>query len=146
MSTSMTLHEFNRLFPNEEDARWWFERARWANGPECYHCGVIGKAAYMPKNKFWHCKACRKQFSVTAGTPVHRTHDLAFYTCKAGISYSATIWVRGDICRAWRRRIRRSIRVVPSAAVARGRRSGLSRLPRHSSQPIKKNFYGIAFD
>ncbi len=70
----MTLREFNSLFPDEDAARLWFERARWPNGPECYHCGVVGNAAYMPKTKFWHCKACKKQFSVTAGTPMHRTH------------------------------------------------------------------------
>jgi len=28
----------------------------------------------MPKTKFWHCKACKGQFSVTPGTPMHRTH------------------------------------------------------------------------
>ena len=70
----MSLRAFNEMFPDEDAARTWFERARWPNGPECYHCGVAGNAAYMPKTKFWHCKACKKQFSVTAGTPMHRTH------------------------------------------------------------------------
>lgn len=70
----MSLRAFNDLFPDEDAARAWFERARWPDGPECYHCGVVGNAAYMPKTKFWHCKACKRQFSVTAGTPMHRTH------------------------------------------------------------------------
>lgn len=70
----MSLRVFNVLFPDEAAARSWFERARWPNGPECYHCGMVGNAAYMPRTKFWHCKACKKQFSVTAGTPMHRTH------------------------------------------------------------------------
>ena len=74
MSSVMSLRVFNVLFPDEAAARLWFERARWPNGPECYHCGVVGNAAYMPRTKFWHCKACKKQFSVTAGTPIHRTH------------------------------------------------------------------------
>ena len=74
MCTGMSLRAFNEMFPDEDAARTWFERARWPNGPECYHCGVAGNAAYMPKTKFWHCKACKKQFSVTAGTPMHRTH------------------------------------------------------------------------
>ena len=42
--------------------------------PNGYHCGAVGNVIYMPKTKFWHCRACRKQFSVTAGTPMHRTH------------------------------------------------------------------------
>lgn len=72
--TALTLRAFNALFPDEDAARAWFERARWPDGPTCYHCGTIGDAAYMPKTKFWHCKACKGQFSVTAGTPMHRTH------------------------------------------------------------------------
>lgn len=72
--TALTLRAFNDLFPDEDAARAWFERARWPDGPTCYHCGTIGHAAYMPKTKFWHCKACKRQFSVTAGTPMHRTH------------------------------------------------------------------------
>lgn len=62
------------MFPDEDAARAWFEKARWPSGPECYHCGAAGNALYMPKTRFWHCKACRRQFSVTAGTPMHRTH------------------------------------------------------------------------
>ena len=71
---ALTLRAFNDLFPNKDAARAWFERARWPDGPTCYHCGAIGDTAYMPKTKFWHCKACKGQFSVTAGTPMHRTH------------------------------------------------------------------------
>ena len=70
----MTLRAFHEMFPDEDAARAWFERSRWSRGPECYHCGAVGNAAYMPKTKFWHCKSCKKQFSVTAGTPMHRTH------------------------------------------------------------------------
>jgi len=57
--TALTLRAFNALFPDEDAARAWFERARWPDGPTCYHCGTVGKAAYMPKTKFWHCKACK---------------------------------------------------------------------------------------
>jgi hypothetical protein len=62
------------MFSDEDAERAWFKRARWPNGPECYHCGVIGNAAFMPKTKFWHCEACKKQLSVTAATLMHRTH------------------------------------------------------------------------
>ena len=71
---NLSLRAFNEMFPDEDAARAWFEKARWPNGPKCCHCGAIGNALYMPKTRFWHCKACRRQFSVTAGTPMHRTH------------------------------------------------------------------------
>ena len=35
----------------------WFERARWLDGPTCYHCGPIRGVAYIPKTKFGHYKA-----------------------------------------------------------------------------------------
>ena len=54
MSSAMSLRAFNEMFPDEDAARAWLERARWPNGPECYHCGVIGNATYMPKTSFWH--------------------------------------------------------------------------------------------
>ena len=78
-TTCRTNHEpvavrLQRNVPDEDAARAWFEKARWPSGPECYHCGAVGNALYMPKTRFWHCKACRRQFSVTAGTPMHRTH------------------------------------------------------------------------
>jgi hypothetical protein len=38
--TVLTLRAFNALFPDEDAARAWFERARWPDGPTCYHCGT----------------------------------------------------------------------------------------------------------
>ena len=67
----MALRAFNEMFLKEDIARASFEKGRWPSGPECYHCSAISKAIYMPKARLWHCKACRKQFSVTAGTPMH---------------------------------------------------------------------------
>ena len=72
--SSVTLRGLNEMFPDEGAARACFEKVRWPHGPECYHCGTAGEAAYMSKTKFWHCKSCKKQFSVAAGMPMHRTH------------------------------------------------------------------------
>ncbi|WP_366941404.1 transposase, partial [Acidocella sp.] len=55
---NLLLRAFNEMFPDEDAARAWFEKARWPNGPKCCHCGAIGNALYMPKTRFWHCKAC----------------------------------------------------------------------------------------
>ena len=48
---------FNVLFPDEDAVRAWFERARW-----------------LKTIRRWECTACRRQLSITAGTPMHRTH------------------------------------------------------------------------
>lgn len=70
----MSLRAFNALFPDEDAARAWFEKARWPHGPECYHCGLVGKAWWIGTKRVWCCSGCQKHFSVTAGTPMHRTH------------------------------------------------------------------------
>ena len=72
--TSLTLRDFNALFPDEEAARAWFERVRWPDGPVCPSCGMVGKSYWIRTARRWDCKRCRHQFTVTAGTPMHRTH------------------------------------------------------------------------
>jgi len=69
----MSLRAFNAMFPDEDAARTWFERARWPHGPECPKCGSVNHAAWL-KTRRWNCMGCNHQFTVTAGTPMHRTH------------------------------------------------------------------------
>ena len=38
---ALSLSAFNTMFPDEEAARRWFERARWPDGPVCPHCGEV---------------------------------------------------------------------------------------------------------
>ena len=49
------------------------ELLRWPAGPTCIRCGEIG-AYELPDGGIYHCKSCRYQFSVTAGTIMHDTH------------------------------------------------------------------------
>ncbi|MCM8738524.1 IS1595 family transposase [Azospirillum sp. A1-3] len=74
IDAALTLRAFNDLFPDEEAARAWFERARWPDGPVCPVCGCVDHACWLKTIRRWECTACRRQFSVTAGTPMHRTH------------------------------------------------------------------------
>ena len=70
-------------FYNEEEARKYLEKIRWADGiPVCPHCGSKNEHYELkPKtstselrNGVWKCKDCRKQFSVTVGTVFERSH------------------------------------------------------------------------
>jgi transposase-like protein len=70
----MTLCAFNEMFPDEDAARAWFEKSRWPHGPECPKCGSVGHSSWLKTPRRWNCIACHHQFSVTAGTPMHRTH------------------------------------------------------------------------
>ena len=71
----MTLNQFHKQFADEDAPRAWFERARrtarCARGSRpCRSC-VLGF-----DTRVWCCGRCKSQFTVTAGTPMHRTHLL----------------------------------------------------------------------
>ena len=58
---TLSLSAFSAMFPDEEAARQWFERARWPNGPECPHCGKVGHAWWVRTVRRWSCGGCTKQ-------------------------------------------------------------------------------------
>lgn len=62
-------------YSSEEKAREAFEAIRWPNGPVCSHCG--SKKHYVTKKEGrYRCasKECRKDFTVTTGTVMERSH------------------------------------------------------------------------
>jgi transposase-like protein len=67
-------------YHDEEAARAWLEQLMWPKGIVCSHCGDTGRA-YRAANTESHrgryrCAnpACRKDFSVTTGTVMERSH------------------------------------------------------------------------
>jgi transposase-like protein len=84
-------------FQSNEAACEWLERLRWSEGPICSHCGTVNHAYKIKKSGWYRCaeKDCRKDFTVTTGTVMERSHiDLtkwlmAFYlmsSSKKGVS------------------------------------------------------------
>jgi transposase-like protein len=78
-------------FQSPETAREWLEKLRWSEGPICSHCGTIGHAYKTKKPGWYRCaeKECRKDFTVTTGTVMERSHIplnkwlMAFYLLNA---------------------------------------------------------------
>jgi len=65
----------NATFQDEAKAREWLEQQLWPEGPICGHCGTLNEATAISTRPGWYqCNACRKQFSVTAGTLFERSH------------------------------------------------------------------------
>lgn len=61
----------------EDEAREYLERLRWPDGPVCPHCGSIRAMALKGKSCRPGLKKsgdCRKQFTVTVGTIMERSH------------------------------------------------------------------------
>jgi transposase-like protein len=78
-------------FQSPEQAREWLEKLRWPEGPICSHCGTINHAYKTKKPGWYRCaeKECRKDFTVTTGTVMERSHIplnkwlMAFYLLNA---------------------------------------------------------------
>ena len=61
----------------EEQARAYFERMRWPDGPVCHHCGSKSVARMGGKGGrkgLYHCPECREQTTVTLGSVMENTH------------------------------------------------------------------------
>ena len=62
-------------FHDEKAARAWFEKNLWPEGPVCAHCGGTTHALTKIEGRY-RCKTktCRKDFTVTNGTVMERSH------------------------------------------------------------------------
>ena len=71
----MTVMELMRRFPTEDAAREWFESTIWRDGRHCPHCGSTNTAENGGKseNRPYHCRDCKKHFSVRIGTVMERS-------------------------------------------------------------------------
>jgi len=73
----MSAIDVGRL--TEDEARGMLEHIRWPKGIECPHCAstnivrIEGKATKV-RDGLLRCKDCRKQFTVTVGTVMERSH------------------------------------------------------------------------
>jgi transposase-like protein len=69
----------NPVFHNEDAAIAAVEALRWPDGPVCPHCRAkhqsfeIGGEKQSHRAGARHCRACRRQFSITVGTVLERT-------------------------------------------------------------------------
>jgi transposase-like protein len=66
-------------FEHDNAARAVLEALKWPDGPECPRCGsasdavfLIGGDKHSHRKGLYQCKPCRRQFSVTVGTPLER--------------------------------------------------------------------------
>ena len=66
---TVSLYQFFERFPNEEAARLYFERNRWAGEVSCPHCGSLSTAEVKNHKPMpYRCRDCRQHFSVRTGT------------------------------------------------------------------------------
>lgn len=100
----MTLVEVVRVFSNEETATQWFIKTRWPNGVRCAHCDS-DRIAERPNGKPqpYHCRECRKYFSVKTHTVMQSsklpmsTWTIAFYIVSTGLRGTSSMKMHRDL-------------------------------------------------
>ena len=100
----ITLVELAELFSTEEKAEEWFVQARYPDGVRCPRCDsdeVSRRKSRKPMP--FHCKACRKYFSMKTGTVMHdsklplRTWGIAFYLMHTSLKGVSALRLRRDL-------------------------------------------------
>ena len=73
-ATVLSTYELMQKFPNEQSAIDYLERILWQNGVVCPYCQGKNVKARISKPNFYHCNACKQDFSIRVGTIFHRSH------------------------------------------------------------------------
>ena len=71
--TSVNLVSLMDQYNDDESCREALEDIRWPNGPACIRCGDTAVDPVRGRGRGM-CRSCGYQFSVTAGTIMHRSH------------------------------------------------------------------------
>ena len=102
--TGLSLIQLQDMFPDDATAERWFVEQRWPSGITCVHCGSlnINDSAKHPTMPY-HCRDCRKFFSVKTGTVMHsskigyRKWALAIYILTTGLKGTSSMKLHRDI-------------------------------------------------
>jgi len=71
----MDLAAFQARFATDAACRAYLEEVRWPQGPVCPACGAVGHVSRIKTRPgLCTCLSCRKQFTVTVGTPMQGSH------------------------------------------------------------------------
>ena len=100
----ISLIQIVKMFDTEEKAEAWFIAQRWPDGPVCPFCDserVSPRPSRKPQP--FRCRTCRKDFSVTTGTLLHRTHlplskwGIAFYLFATNLKGVSSMKLHRDL-------------------------------------------------
>lgn len=100
----LTLVQLFDQFPDDATAEQWWIAQRWPDGIRCPHCNGerIGSPSKHPTMPY-HCRSCRKFFSVKTGTVMHgsklgyRVWALATYLLTTGIKGTSSMKLHRDL-------------------------------------------------
>ena len=100
----ISLVDLLKKFPDDDTAEAWFASCRWPAGVRCAHCNSneasrSGKHPRMP----YHCKSCRKFFSIKTGTVMEGSKlgcqkwAIAIYIFTTGVKGTSSMKLHRDL-------------------------------------------------
>ena len=100
----MSWVEVMQTFPDDAAAEAWFVRSRWPEGARCPRCEGenVQEGAKHPTMPY-HCRGCRKYFSVKTGTAMeasnlgYQTWALAIYTLTTSLKGVSSMKLHRDL-------------------------------------------------
>ena len=100
----ISLMDAVQMFGTKEQAEEWFEAKRWPDGVDCPDCSSTN-IQHRPTRKPqpYRCRTCRKAFSVTSGTLLHRTYiplqkwAIAFYLFSTNLKGVSSMKLHRDL-------------------------------------------------
>ena len=102
--TGMSLIDLFDRFPDDATAEAWFVETRWPDGIHCAHCDGDNVSEYAKHPTMpYHCRSCRKFFSVKTNTVMHsskigyRKWVLAIYILTTNIKGTSSMKLHRDV-------------------------------------------------
>ncbi len=100
----ITFVEVMQLFPDDAASEAWFAEIRWPDGPICPRCesANVQDGAKHPRMRY-HCRACRKYFSVKTGTVMegsklgYQVWALAIFILNTGLKGTSSMKLHRDL-------------------------------------------------
>jgi transposase-like protein len=70
----LSIYEFMQKFPDEQAAIAYLAGILWQNGVTCPFCGGKNVSERKSRQKYQHCNACRRDFTIRTNTIFARSH------------------------------------------------------------------------
>ena len=100
----ISLMDAVNMFSTREQADVWFEAKRWGDGVTCPNCDSLNvQRRPTRKPAPFRCRTCRKDFSVTSGTLLHRSYiplqkwGLAFFLFSTNLKGVSSMKLHRDL-------------------------------------------------
>jgi transposase-like protein len=71
---TISVYEFLKRFPDQENARLYLVSRRWPKGAVCPHCGCVERIQTRKLLGYYRCLNCTQDFTVRTGTIFERSH------------------------------------------------------------------------